>query len=319
MAAPYAAVATESRMTDPSRNGALALGAGRQFVGPSAGSTALPANVLTTALCLSLWVAIGSFALAILDGLGAHPARGLIVGLFIVGCCCVSLWQRGLIAQWLRRRPWLVVPLGTLELAAASVVGLIGGPFVAFTLTSVGIGVVVARARTVWITALVLDASYLSLLLVGGHSLASLDAHGQLGGVIGALVTYPFAAALLLGLRRLFTTFDATADAVIEGMRAGVVALPPAMAEAVALPQPAIAGLLPAPSRLATLTPAERHVVAELAGGRAPKQIALEFGVSLATVRVHIKRAKRKTGARTLPELVALAAQEHPATARDGS
>jgi DNA-binding CsgD family transcriptional regulator len=41
-----------------------------------------------------------------------------------------------------------------------------------------------------------------------------------------------------------------------------------------------------------------------LASGLAPKQIALARGVSLATVRKHLMQAKRKTGARTLAELV---------------
>lgn len=62
--------------------------------------------------------------------------------------------------------------------------------------------------------------------------------------------------------------------------------------------------LSPAP-RL-PLSNAELEVVARLARGRAPKQIAADLGVTLATVRSHLKQAKRKTHARTLPELVGL-------------
>lgn len=54
------------------------------------------------------------------------------------------------------------------------------------------------------------------------------------------------------------------------------------------------------------LSPKERDVVRGLARGRAPKQLATECGVSLATIRAHIQNAKRKTSARTLPELVAI-------------
>jgi len=56
----------------------------------------------------------------------------------------------------------------------------------------------------------------------------------------------------------------------------------------------------------ADLTIKERDVVHGLARGRAPKQLAREAGVTLATIRAHIQNAKRKTRARTLTELVAI-------------
>lgn len=59
-------------------------------------------------------------------------------------------------------------------------------------------------------------------------------------------------------------------------------------------------------NRVGDLTAAERQIVELLADGRSPKQAALDLHVSLATVRSWISAAKRKTGARTLPELVAL-------------
>jgi two-component system nitrate/nitrite response regulator NarL len=54
------------------------------------------------------------------------------------------------------------------------------------------------------------------------------------------------------------------------------------------------------------LTTREHDVVRGLAMGRAPKQLAADGGVALATVRAHIQNAKRKTHARTLNELVAI-------------
>lgn len=54
------------------------------------------------------------------------------------------------------------------------------------------------------------------------------------------------------------------------------------------------------------LSAKERDVIRGLAGGRAPKQLAAEGGVSLATIRLHIRTAKRKTSARTVVELVAI-------------
>src|SRR5204862_3215831 len=62
----------------------------------------------------------------------------------------------------------------------------------------------------------------------------------------------------------------------------------------------------------AALTPAEREVVGLLADGHRAKQIALLRGVELSTVRSQIKSAKRKTGARTLDELVAVAWEADP-------
>lgn len=54
------------------------------------------------------------------------------------------------------------------------------------------------------------------------------------------------------------------------------------------------------------LSPSERAIVLGLAAGRAPKQLAADNAVALATVRCHIQSAKRKTRARTLAELVAI-------------
>ena len=56
----------------------------------------------------------------------------------------------------------------------------------------------------------------------------------------------------------------------------------------------------------AQFTAAERGVISGLARGRAPKQLAIEYGVSLPTIRAYIQNAKRKTRARTLAELVAI-------------
>ena len=68
--------------------------------------------------------------------------------------------------------------------------------------------------------------------------------------------------------------------------------------------QPSQRRLPPAPRT--ALSPAELKVVALLAAGRAPKQAAADLGISVSTVRSHLKAAKRKTHARTLTELSGL-------------
>lgn len=50
-------------------------------------------------------------------------------------------------------------------------------------------------------------------------------------------------------------------------------------------------------------------MLALLKDGLLSKQAALELSVTLATVRSHIAAAKRKTGARTLEQLVGIYAQ----------
>lgn len=272
-------------------------------VGPwRPGGSRLPTDVLTAALALVLWVAFGSVVLAVIDGLGPDPSRRLGIGILFVAVTAAALWQRDRLSVWLVRRPWLVIPIAVGQLAAAAMDGLVGGPYGAFSLTSIGLAVVVARARTVWICVVVLVIGYATAVLIE-HPLDELVDEHRLGSVIGALVSFPVAALLLMGLRRRFTRFLDGVEPTLAAIRQGAPAFTPALACALGR---TAAALPPAP---VSLTPAERRVVEALASGRAPKQIARELNVSLATVRTHIKHAKRKLGARTLPELAAMVAR----------
>jgi DNA-binding CsgD family transcriptional regulator len=260
----------------------------------------LPLDVFAGALALSLWVASGSVVLAIANGLGDHPTRRLVSGLLLVGASAFMLLRRDAVARVLRCRPWLVLPLAAAQLGPAIVDGLIGGAYVAFSLTSVGIAVIVARARTVWLCVALLMASYATGVLAGRSPAALVD-DGQLASVLGAMISYPVAALLFMGLRRCFTRFIATIESTLDDIRAGAPAFTPALAHVIrGMP------LALAPPPPAELTPTERRVVEGLATGRAAKELAHAWGVSLATVRTHIKNAKRKTGTRTLRELATL-------------
>jgi len=55
--------------------------------------------------------------------------------------------------------------------------------------------------------------------------------------------------------------------------------------------------------RFEALTPREREIMIEVVRGRLSKQIAFEFGVSEATVKVHRSNMMRKMKADSLPEL----------------
>lgn len=277
--------------------------------------------MLALVLWLSLWLASGSVVLAVANGLGPHPVRRVLIGLLLVGISAAGLWRRKVVAAWLRAHPWLVVPVAAAELSLAAIDGLLGGPYVAFSMTSIALAVVVARPRTVWLCVAVLDVGY-ALAMTVEHTPAALVRDGYLGDVLGVLLTAPFAALIGLVLVRLFTRFLTNVDPTLDAMRQGVLTLTPALSEAIErgghgplrLP-PAAAALTPAPS--VRLTAMERRVVEGLASGSAPKQLAYQWGVSLATVRTHIKHAKRKTGARTISELTALAAQASWPNVRD--
>ena len=284
----------------------------------------LASEALAPVLGLSLWLSSGSLVLAVAEGLGPHPARRLLVGLLLVCASAAALWRSKTVCAWLRARPWSVVPLAAAELAAAVIDGLLRGPYVAFSMTSIALAVVVARPRTVWLCVALLDAGY-ALGIMVEQTPAALVRNGDLGGVLGALLGYPFAALIGLGIVRLFTRFRNNVEPTLDAMRRGAPVLTPALGAAIERGRHAPLSLQPAlpaptsPPRVA-LTTAERRVVEGLASGSAPKQIAHQRGVSLATVRMHIKHAKRKTGARTLPELAAMESRpDWPATSDDES
>jgi DNA-binding NarL/FixJ family response regulator len=288
------------------------------------GQFQVSASVLAIAIVLSLWMASGNLVLAIIEGLGEHPLRRLVVGIMLVVSIAIALWQRDSLCAALRARPWLVVLIAAAQLGAVVADGALNGAYDAVSVTSIGLAAIVARARTVWICVAVLDTGYAAAVLVD-HSPAAVMRSGELAGALGVLLGYPFAALVVLGLASIFTRFVAGADHVLTAMRHGRPALSPALTTALQLGAWRPAGLLDAPSALDDLTRDEIRVVEGLAEGRRPKQIAFDWGVSLATVRKHLRHAKRKTGARTLPELAAMTtdpewpAASVPADAADGS
>jgi DNA-binding CsgD family transcriptional regulator len=271
-------------------------------------------RVLGLTLALSLWVASGNLALAIIDGLGRHPLRHLLAGLVLVLGAGAALGKRTAFCVALRARPWLVVLVAAAQLGAVVIDGVPGSAYESVPATSIGLAAIAARSRTVWLCVAILELGYAAAVLAG-TSPAMVVSAGHLPRVLGTLLVYPLAALVALGGTRLYLRFVASAADEIHRMRGGSPTLTPALARAIQIGEAPEVPLLPAPSAFADLTDREVRVVEALARGRRPKQIAFDWGIALATVRTHIRHAKRKTGARTLPELAAMTtALEWPAS-----
>jgi len=60
--------------------------------------------------------------------------------------------------------------------------------------------------------------------------------------------------------------------------------------------------------RFATLSPREQQIMQRVAAGKMNKQVAGDLGLSEITVKIHRGAAMRKMGARTLADLVRMAA-----------
>lgn len=167
--------------------------------------------------------------------------------------------------------------------------------------------------RRVLLLPLAAATGFLPALLDGGYP-------GTLGtqatwivAVAAATVRWPTTVATGLAAattKAVVVTFTGTAvvsaGVVLTAVTLPLLLVPLVIALRFAAEQ-ALRILLPAAvtPRTARLTPAEAAVVAMLASGLAPKEIASTRGTTLATVRTQIKRAKRATGALTLEELVA--------------
>ncbi len=259
-------------------------------------------DVLVVVLGVALWLAAGSLVLAVAAGLGEHPGRRLAVGLALVAVSGLALWRRTTVGDALRVRPWLVLPVAAAALAGAAVDGLLDSPYVSFAMTTVALAAVVARAATVWLCVLVLVAGHAGVVALERPP-SALAEDGVLPNVLGALLGYPVVALVTLGLVRLFVRYVDRAGATLEALRLGAPGLAPALSRAVVEGRRTPPALDPAEP---ALTPMERRVVVGLAGGSTPKQLAHRWGLSIATVRTHIRNAKRKTGARTLAELSAI-------------
>lgn len=294
----------ELRHHDGERTGARR-GAGwrRGGTSASAGGAGAKARGLLP-LRVACGIGVADSVVALSTAVVARPQAVSVAA----GILWVLGWTLALltVARWaapLSAHAWVLVPLGVVALLPA----LFDGGYPGNLATQPMWIVLVAAAAAGWpvtlASAVALSLGKLAVFLATGTTSGVLLSPGASDPAEATTaILAPLAIALLglVGVTVLRSVLRALAEPAGSGPPA-LAAAPAQHAHAVGEPPPAPAAAPP----LQPLSPAERAVVALLADGLTPKQIAHQRGTSLETVRTQIKRAKRATRARTLDELVA--------------
>jgi len=199
-----------------------------------------------------------------------------------------------------------------LAAANAVTVGLTGGVesrLLAVCMYAGWIASVVVKARAALLTSLLIGVSVLVGYGLAGSSVADGLASVHRDNVLNSALLPVLVGLVGVMLATVTNAIFGGLGGIVRDLRNGGAATTPAMT-ALFAGRPVL--LLDPPTRNpgARLSPTEHDVVASLAAGRRPKQIALQRGVAISTVRSQIKAAKRKSGARTIDELVAVAWDE---------
>lgn len=201
----------------------------------------------------------------------------------------------------IRRRPALLILFG---MAAVAPIAVDGG--LESTLTTQAMWLTWMAAVTVSARATLTMAMAMTVATAGALTAAGLSVNEFATGTdrfqATLLIFNPVVVALagvaLVGVFR--QVVDGAGEAIDAVRHGGAAASTPALTRLLHSEPPRLLRSPPPEP----LTAAEAAVVAMLRDGLLPKQIALQRGTSLATVRTQIKHAKRKSGARTLNDLI---------------
>ena len=229
------------------------------------------------------------------------PSRLEPLALALVGT--VAIWRIAPTTRLLRRRG-VMVAIASAAVAVGALQPNIPTNGVVEIAAVAGAAVVASASVLIACLAICLFGVVLDPL-IAGHSLpAVLGSDRFVNDTVSLALNGAGAYSLVVILRR---TLIQAPDS-LAGVRAGAPAMTAQLAAAVRAV--ALAALPRADPRdlVALLSPAEQRVVRLLAYGMAPKQAARELGVALPTVRAQIAGAKRKTGARSIEQLVGLLA-----------
>lgn len=272
----------------------------------AAATEALAVAALRVGFGLMMIAAVSDTLFALLDGAGVLAG---VEGLIFTSLAISGLLRPASAARLLSPPGRVVIVAALFALGGAFDWG-IQSHFSEVAPAIVWIAVIVSSAPWVVACVLVSAVGYLIDLLLQGHSLAwTLTPTGR-ELVVNQWVDLIANAGAVLVLVTLIRRFTAGVPAGLAAARSGGPATTPALAAAVSA-EPVVALLSrgdPA-SLIAHLTDAEHKVLALLREGLVPKQAALELSVAVPTVRSHIAAAKRKTGARTIEQLIGIYAQ----------
>lgn len=229
----------------------------------------------------------------------------------LFGLCWIAAWGAALASapRWaaaVAPRAWLLLPLALLALTPALSDGGYPGNLATQPMWIALVAAALAGWRLTVACGVVLCLGKLAVFLATGTTIATLTPWGAGEPSEATTATVAPLAVALLGLAGV---------AVVRHVLAATGAQDVAASGSAHAASGAVAALTTSPERSPTaaatpsrpLSPAEHAVVAMLADGLTPKQIAHQRGTSVETVRTQIKRAKRATSARTLDELVASA------------
>jgi DNA-binding CsgD family transcriptional regulator len=256
-------------------------------------------------------VLVAGWGACALSGFGEHPTRRLLLG-SLLSAILVVAWLTGRRAErWMLRSPNGAV---LFAVVAAAVIAFDGGyrsPWFAISIAAAGMLVATGFSGLAIVGALVGMVGAATGYFAAGGSVAALSRSGEMAAFVGALVAYPLTVFGLFTLAQAFLQFVRLADELLRDFRAAPLADSTSLLAAASVRRAVDRAPLRLPradpfALTARLTRAELRVVEQLALGLAAKQIAFASGVSVPTVRTQIKHAKRKTGARTLAELVAI-------------
>lgn len=270
-------------------------------------------RVLRATAVIALLIASTNLAGSVLRSSPADP-EGLATALALAWCLVWAL-VAGLpraSARFLFNWRLAAVMLAIANGLTVALTGGIDSPDLAVCMYGGWVSAVVVSARPALVVSVAICGSILTGYLLAGASLAEvLTGPQRYNAVMSAvlpLLTGLVGVLLAAVANRVFSQMAET----LHELRHGGQATTPAMTAVLA--GHTINALTAAPPKRdtartafssASLTEAELEVVALLANGRRPKQIAVLRGVALSTVRSQIKAAKKKTGAATIEELIA--------------
>jgi DNA-binding CsgD family transcriptional regulator len=228
-------------------------------------------------------------------------------GGYALGLLCLGAWGLALagykrVTRVLQHRPWLLVAAAAASAVPIALDGGANSALLDVPMPLVWLAAIVASARLTIATGVTVALAFLGASLAAGLTPSELVSGSHSYGVITNALDAPLLAVAGILLAGTFRALLARGDAWLEHVRRGALASTPAIGKLILGQDP----LLLLPGTSSTLTDSERAVVDMLAEGLAPKEIAALRGTKESTVRFQIKQAKKKTGTRTINQLVAI-------------